>query len=82
MRGEDGGFRFAAGVAGRPGEASVRRGPPRGLKCASFYFTLLLMMVPILLKTVFTVLLSPGIQATAATATKPAASAYSTRSCP
>src|SRR4051812_21878676 len=40
------------------------------------------MMVPILLNTAFTVELSDGMAATAATATSPAAKAYSTRSCP
>src|ERR1035441_6460429 len=40
------------------------------------------MIEPILVKTLLTTVLSAGIQATAATATIPAASAYSTRSCP
>src|ERR1017187_225389 len=40
------------------------------------------MIDPILLKTLFTTALKAGIAATAATATIPAASAYSTRSCP
>lgn len=40
------------------------------------------MIEPILANTVLTVALSGGIAATAATATRPAASAYSTRSCP
>ena len=40
------------------------------------------MIEPILVKTLLTTVLSAGMQATAATATIPAASAYSTRSCP
>jgi hypothetical protein len=40
------------------------------------------MMEPIFENTVLTVALKAGIAATAATATRPAASAYSTRSCP
>ena len=39
-------------------------------------------VVPIFVKTVLTVLLSAGVPVTAATATRPAASAYSTRSSP
>lgn len=39
-------------------------------------------MEPIFENTLFTVALSAGMAATAATATKPAANAYSTRSCP
>ena len=46
------------------------------------YVTWALMMEPIFVNTVLTVLLSAGIQPTAATATSPAASAYSTRSWP
>src|ERR1039457_3975163 len=49
---------------------------------AARYFTLLLMIEPILENTVLTVALSVGMAATAATATRPAVSAYSTKSCP
>ena len=48
----------------------------------SDYVTLDVMIEPILLNTLFTVVVRPGIAATAATATMPAASAYSTKSCP
>ena len=44
--------------------------------------TLELMIEPIFAKTLLTVVLRVGIAATAATATIPAANAYSTRSCP
>src|SRR5664279_6393608 len=48
----------------------------------SVYVTWALMMEAIFVNTVLTVVLSAGMQATAATATNPAANAYSTRSCP